>query len=350
MQTINLDVEAITPLFIAGADQSYIEGEGLRSPTIRGLMRWWFRAIMGGMTDIKNVQECENEVFGSTKARSKIRVLTNVIEGEPVRIDQIPAINSLRYLWFSIRMQMRDQRLSCYPSGSKFSITLMSDDSDALRIAASTLWATIYLGGVGARMRRGAGSLRVIKADDDESHCSFSFSGSNIAPDAKGFLEKNLKAIFESFKNEFKYIRKPNGEPPFCILSKKTAKIALINKPFIRYEDGLGEISEVYQSYRSGRDRFGRKIAREIPREERVVFGLPIQRVYEREKLRHASPLIVGVMKFDGKHAIRLVKFYTSVHPKFAEKPGHVKMHLDALDSQLESGFGETAVEIPEVS
>ena len=349
MQTLHLDVETITPLFIAGADQSHIEGEGLRSPTLRGLMRWWFRSIIGGMADEETLKEKESEIFGSPEARSKVRVLTNTIDGKPVRIDGINALKELGYFWFSIRMQSRDQRPFCYPPGSKFSITLMSDDSDALRIAASTLWATIYLGGVGARMRRGAGALRVLKAEDG-SYCNFSFRGSNIVPDAKVFLEKNLKAILENFKKKYEILRKPNGEPPFCILSKKTAEIVLIDKPFVRYEDGLREISDVYQHYRSGRDRFGRKIARGILREERAVFGLPIQRLHEREKLRHASPLFVGVMKLDGTYVIRLVKFYTSVHPYFVGKSRFVRQHLDSLDDQLNSRFPEIQIEIPEVS
>ena len=340
-------------MFIAGADQAYIEGEGLRSPTLRGLMRWWFRAIMGGLVDEGVLYEKESEIFGSTNTRSKVRILTNIIDGQPIRID-VKALNDFRYLWFSIRMQalpdraQHVQRPFCYPSGSKFSITLKSEDVDALKIAANTLWTMIYLGGVGARMRRGAGSFRVFRAENAGSYCNFTFKGT-VNADAKSFLENNLKTIFDNFRNKYKDITKPSREPTFCVLSRKTAEIALINKAFVRYEDALREVSDVYQQFRSG-IKFGRKTALGIPRQERVVFGLPIQRLCERERLRQASPLHIGVMKIDEKYAIRLVKFYTSIHPRFPEKSLLLKQHLNSLNTQLKRRFPIIEqIEIPEV-
>jgi hypothetical protein len=139
--------------------------------------------------------------------------------------------------------------------------------------------------------------------------------------------------IFNNFKSGYTALRKPNRQPDFCVLSRKTAEVALINKAFIRYEDGLSEFSDVYQQFRSGRNKFGRKTAMGVPRQERVVFGLPIKRLYERE--RHASPLHIGVMKINGEYAIRLVKFYTSIHPRFSEKALLLKQHLNSLDAQI---------------
>ncbi|MCD6363255.1 MAG: type III-B CRISPR module RAMP protein Cmr1, partial [Synergistetes bacterium] len=48
MHKVSLEVETVTPLFIAGADQRNIGNEGLRPPSLRGLLRWWFRAALGG--------------------------------------------------------------------------------------------------------------------------------------------------------------------------------------------------------------------------------------------------------------------------------------------------------------
>lgn len=355
LQSITLDVETITPLFIAGADHAYIEGEGLRSPTLRGLMRWWFRAIMGGMSDEATLREQENKVFGSKNTRSKVRILTSTLD-KPVSINQLSALTELRYLWFSINMQnARGQRLSCYPPGSKFSITLMSNDADALSLAACALWSTIYLGGVGARMRRGAGSLKVLKADSDADYCNFLFSGSKIVPDAANFMSNNLKTIFKCFTKLSS--KKPTQEPTFCVLSKKTAKLALlsqVNGLFNCYEDGLKAVSAVYQQYRGGiRDRYGKKQGG-IPPADRVVFGLPFvfgrpsQRIYTG--FRQASPLFIGVVKLDTGYAIRLVKFSSSIHKDFSAKSGLVKRHFDLLDNRLRDRFSETEIAIPEVS
>jgi CRISPR-associated protein Cmr1 len=348
VENITLEVEANTPLFIAGADQAHIEGEGLRPPTVRGLMRWWFRAIMGGIVDVKTLQEKENEIFGTTSARSKIRILTSTLD-KPVRIDQIFALNKLRYLWFSIQMQRaRGQRISCYPPGSKFSITLLSDNSDILGIAACTLWSTIYLGGVGARMRRGAGSFRVLKAEGAIKYCNFSFKGTSIN-DLTNFLENNIGRILDTFKSYYCIpLKKPSVQPGFCVLSRKTSEIALISNLFSAYDIGLTEVSNIYQQFRSGRNKFGQRITGGIPRQDRVVLGLPIQRIYERD--RFASPLHIGVMKVGTGYAIRLAKFYTSIHPHFTAKAPLLKKHLDSFDVQLKKRFSVIPIQIPEVT
>src|SRR5215472_11657363 len=68
MQEVTFEVETITPLFLAGADQATAE---LRAPSFRGEMRYWLRALVGGMMGtgpdgLKMVKNAENEVFGAT--------------------------------------------------------------------------------------------------------------------------------------------------------------------------------------------------------------------------------------------------------------------------------------------
>ncbi|HYK85247.1 MAG TPA: type III-B CRISPR module RAMP protein Cmr1, partial [Ktedonobacteraceae bacterium] len=65
MQEVTFNVETITPLFLAGADQNTAE---LRAPSFRGAMRYWFRALVGGMvgTDPRGLEEvikAESSVF-----------------------------------------------------------------------------------------------------------------------------------------------------------------------------------------------------------------------------------------------------------------------------------------------
>lgn len=46
----DFEMEVLTPLFIAGSDPKGVElrREGIRLPSIRGALRFWFRAMMGG--------------------------------------------------------------------------------------------------------------------------------------------------------------------------------------------------------------------------------------------------------------------------------------------------------------
>ena len=197
MNEVSLEVEAVTPIFIAGADQRNIENEGLRAPSLRGLLRWWFRAIAGGMTSISDLKKLESEIFGSTNQKSRVKIQS--ITGDD-NVSQINVPSNLRYLWFSIYMQQRNyQRLLCYPPGTKFKIVLRSDDEDCLKIVSGCLWTLIYLGGVGTRMRKGAGSLKVNSVLGKTPY-EFVFNGTTIN-DARKFIEENLMKIFEEFKN-----------------------------------------------------------------------------------------------------------------------------------------------------
>ncbi len=52
------NIELLTPCFCAGADQTKAE---IRAPSIRGQLRWWFRALGG-------TPQGEKEVFGGVHA------------------------------------------------------------------------------------------------------------------------------------------------------------------------------------------------------------------------------------------------------------------------------------------
>lgn len=67
MQEATFDLQTVTPLFLAGADQT--QAEFLRAPSLRGAMRYWLRALVGtfyGTDDVGlgNVIDAEKKVFG----------------------------------------------------------------------------------------------------------------------------------------------------------------------------------------------------------------------------------------------------------------------------------------------
>src|SRR6266699_294978 len=76
MQEVTFEVETITPLFLAGADQGTAE---LRAPSFRGEMRYWLRALVGGLVgtsgeELTKVKDIEATVFGSTNMGSAVRI------------------------------------------------------------------------------------------------------------------------------------------------------------------------------------------------------------------------------------------------------------------------------------
>src|SRR5260370_32893468 len=86
MQEVTFDVQTITPLFLAGADQTTAE---LRAPSFRGEMRYWLRALVGGMvgTDRRGLDEggrAETEGFGATDRGSAIQIKISHPEIRPI--------------------------------------------------------------------------------------------------------------------------------------------------------------------------------------------------------------------------------------------------------------------------
>ncbi len=84
MYEAHLQLEAVTPIFMRGADQAKAE---IRAASIKGLMRWWFRALAGSYfgNDIVGLRKAEEYVFGSTEQRS--RVVVEVEAPEPCKFE-----------------------------------------------------------------------------------------------------------------------------------------------------------------------------------------------------------------------------------------------------------------------
>ncbi len=61
LKTIKLEIETITPMFLSGAEQGSAE---LRAPSIKGLLRYWWRALHP-TSNIEILREKENNIFGS---------------------------------------------------------------------------------------------------------------------------------------------------------------------------------------------------------------------------------------------------------------------------------------------
>ncbi len=73
MNIIKFECETVTPMFLAGADGKTPE---LRPPSIKGAMRFWWRA-MNGHISIKELKEEEGEIFGGSgekEGRSKFGI------------------------------------------------------------------------------------------------------------------------------------------------------------------------------------------------------------------------------------------------------------------------------------
>ncbi len=96
MPEARFDLQVVTPLFLAGANQreidipAYSQKQGektkawefvpeIRPPSFRGLMRYWLRAAVAGLASaqsvgLEDVRDFESYIFGATDQGSAVQV------------------------------------------------------------------------------------------------------------------------------------------------------------------------------------------------------------------------------------------------------------------------------------
>ena len=307
MYEAKFEVEAITPIFMRGADQSQAE---IRSSSIKGLMRWWFRALAGNYFGdrINYLKEKENEIFGSTGCETGITVEVEFPEPEPFNFDEF---KDLSYLWFSIKLLKRKGQFEkYYPAGAIFEITLKSINKQAFKTSLVTLWTLISLGSIGFRSRRGAGSVKFVGGDVDKLEdlgLSWRFSSER---DLSSSINSAISIIGDTLKLKSLTKLTPQAYP---ILNPKTAYVGLWNPKTGNPILALKKFQREYQNLR-----------RHINKRERIVFGLPVKLrgkgtknirdvIPKLSNSRRSSPVSIGLTYIGRYLYVRIVKFYT--HP-----------------------------------
>lgn len=147
-------MELITPCFCAGADQAKAE---IRAPSIRGELRWWFRALGGS-------RDQEAEVFGSIKqekahvgnqASALIVRVSDVVKGES-ESRSLP--NNHKFFTMS-----RKGAEAMVPAGRQFRLQILDRKGVQSDLLNLTIESVCRLGSIGLRARRGCGALKEIK-------------------------------------------------------------------------------------------------------------------------------------------------------------------------------------------
>ena len=151
MERITFECEVITPMFLAGADGKTPE---LRAPSLKGLMRFWWRALHGNL-DLKQLREQEAQIFGTADekiGRSKFS-LRIIPDGEL----QVGEFQPLPHHTGS----RKGFSLFAVKPGMKFKIKITSLDEEILKKMENLIKASLVLAGLGKRSRRGFGSVKI---------------------------------------------------------------------------------------------------------------------------------------------------------------------------------------------
>src|SRR5438132_938569 len=70
--TLTVTLQAVTPLFLAGADSG--GAPELRAASFRGALRFWLRALLGAHlgNDLNALHEAESAIFGNPNGASSV--------------------------------------------------------------------------------------------------------------------------------------------------------------------------------------------------------------------------------------------------------------------------------------
>lgn len=297
LKKIIFEIETITPMFLAGADQGKAE---LRAASIKGLLRFWWRALQAE-PDIDKLRKRESKIFGSSDEKLgggssfSLRVIPNG-DLKPTK-DKFPTspqyqmqvegktfkINILEYLAYGTYEHVQGQGnvfiRKYYPAKTNFNIVVRF----ANEVWKSEILKTVYVwsifGGIGSRSRNGFGSFDVLNKE-------------KAFEDIKEFVSINTPYIKENMGN---LVKKEN------IVSyssfSKGAKLFKAKDSFATGLDSLADVGKIYKRSRSSLEN--RHFF-----EKRQYIGSPIveKKVTKSFLDRHAKPYFIKIAKEDDKY------------------------------------------------
>ena len=179
-------LEIVTPVFVHGSDTTRLE---LRIPSIKGMMRYWWRSLHPNITDIFELKNKECEIFGGKHKirgflKSEIRLVLNDINQKSLKMQLYKPVPTKNF------------KRSGIAPGQTFKIILYTRNEEFLEIGKNTLIISTILGGIGQRSRRGFGSIQIKEINGNNL---------NITDINKDFLIDIIRKInpFFEFQKEY---------------------------------------------------------------------------------------------------------------------------------------------------
>ncbi|WP_197050733.1 type III-B CRISPR module RAMP protein Cmr1 [Deinococcus sp. YIM 77859] len=176
--TLTVHLRTITPMFGGSAEPRHVdERHPVRAASVRGHLRFWWRATAGaGYATPQELHEAESRIWGSAQTPGRVRVTVEVTDAgqhcEPIRhvrrsngkmatdFGAYPA-----YALFPFQGTIKHGKTEEMPATARENVafTLHLTCPPELRPEVETaLHAWVLFGGIGARTRRGCGSLELV--------------------------------------------------------------------------------------------------------------------------------------------------------------------------------------------
>jgi CRISPR-associated protein Cmr1 len=319
-------------MFLAGADGQTPE---LRAPSIKGAMRFWWRALNGHL-GVKEMKAKEDGIFGGvTKNAASRSKVTLRVKQTGIKTGRLPRTKDdkiqnpgIHYLWYTI--PMNNDRPGIWEGD--FTVQLTSFESLALEEAAFSFWMLANFGGLGTRSRRGAGSFKIKHVTYSASSGSFEFVQLKTEPLAE-YLRRNIAALANRYGFERRFT--PTSPTPFPVLQNTQIHVFQEGE-----ESALAAVERIGASFQRFREKL-RPDYNEVknyitsgisPKQvQRAEFGLPLSFRYtsldkygkagaaikttKKEIDRSASSMIIHINEANARYYVVITNFASALLP-----------------------------------
>lgn len=191
--------EVVTPMFSRGADYSF----ELRPQSIKGVLRFWFRAISPTVIDIytleglenlsgkekrkwekekyKGLKYLESLIFGSQERKAPFGLKVRTYDepkplgtfrernGKGYKIEIYNPLRKLRYFLYGLYDEKSKTSYEYLPSRARFSVSLHTRDEIIKDIVLKLFQLISTFSGFGAKTRKGFGAFRIIDPELDRN-------------------------------------------------------------------------------------------------------------------------------------------------------------------------------------
>lgn len=171
MISTSYEVEILTPCFCAGANQAEAE---IRVPSIRGQLRWWFRALGGSYDQEKEVLGGVHG-DGGAKASAVVVRISNYRRGPEWQPFPVSPNAPESYVWYYASISSEKTRWTKkgnVPPRSVFTLHIICRrklDEALARSLNEAVESFLRFGGLGLRTTRGLGALHCATHTVDEA-------------------------------------------------------------------------------------------------------------------------------------------------------------------------------------
>ena len=197
METITFTCKVITPMFLAGADGKTPE---LRAPSIKGAMRFWWRAMRSdlvGSGGYAALAKEEGALFGGTgdqASRSSFSLRVSVGEQKVYSEERLVPHDSRKGIQ------------KAFAPGQQFQVTILTAKKENIDKLVALFYVVSVLGGIGKRSRRGMGAFAIAEVKRNGEITE------NLYPDTVDQLLRLIKKVSTHFDKK--------GDKIVCVSSK----------------------------------------------------------------------------------------------------------------------------------